>query len=125
MKIKYDPTIPIFLQIAQKLKEDVFNGVYKTGDKLPSISELSTMMDVNQNTVIRVYEALDREHLVESRRGMGYFLAATEQDIERLRVEMATGICEKAVMQFRELHFSDEQIIASINDYLKSTGGKK
>lgn len=121
MRVHYDTKIPIFLQIIRKIKLDIFHGVYKSGDKVPSIHEMNEIMDVNPNTIVRVYSELDREGLLESRRGSGYFVAASEEDIARLRLEMADNAAESAVKKFRELKFSDDEIRAAIDTYLKKT----
>lgn len=121
MRVHYDTKIPIFLQIIRKIKLDIFHGVYKSGDKIPSIHEMNEIMDVNPNTIVRVYSELDREGLLESRRGSGYFVVASEEDIARLRIEMADNAAELAVKKFRELKFSDDEIRAAIDTYLKKT----
>lgn len=75
MKIDPGSHIPIYLQIAQGIRAAVAAGVYRPGEALPSLRALALDVQVNPNTVQRAYDALEREGLVYSRRGMGLFVA--------------------------------------------------
>ncbi|HBE67958.1 MAG TPA: hypothetical protein DDW52_07395 [Planctomycetaceae bacterium] len=66
---------PIFRQIATHLRQSIENGVYRPGEMLPSIRALAIDIKVNPNTVQRAYDALEKEGLAESRRGVGVFVA--------------------------------------------------
>lgn len=66
--------IPIFRQIADHLRRSIDSGVYKAGEMLPSLRALAIDIKVNPNTVQRAYDALEREGVVESRRGVGIFV---------------------------------------------------
>jgi len=66
--------IPIFRQIADHLRRCIDLGVYKAGEMLPSLRALAIDIKVNPNTVQRAYDALEREGVVESRRGVGIFV---------------------------------------------------
>ena len=65
---------PIFRQIADDLRRCIDSGVYKAGEMLPSLRSLAIDIKVNPNTVQRAYDALEREGVVESRRGVGIFV---------------------------------------------------
>ena len=66
---------PIFQQIAAHLRKQVSDGIYKSGEALPSLRVMAVDIKVNPNTVQRAYELLEREGVVESRRGVGVFVA--------------------------------------------------
>jgi GntR family transcriptional regulator len=68
-------SISIFRQIADQLRSAVDAGVYKAGEILPSLRVLAIDIKVNPNTVQRAYDALEREGVVETRRGVGIFVA--------------------------------------------------
>ncbi len=74
---------PIFVQIADGVRGAVARGVYRPGEALPSVRALALDLGVNPNTVQRAYEELEREGLVESRRGMGMFVSAKGLDSAR------------------------------------------
>ncbi|XZE20724.1 GntR family transcriptional regulator [Pirellulaceae bacterium SH449] len=71
--------IPIFRQIADQLKQAVDAGVHKPGEMLPSQRVLAIEIKVNPNTIQRAYEALEREGVVETRRGIGVFVVQSSR----------------------------------------------
>ena len=66
--------VPIFQQIAAHLRIQIADGIYKAGETLPSLRVMAVDIKVNPNTVQRAYELLEREGIVESRRGVGVFV---------------------------------------------------
>ena len=66
---------PIYQQIGDILCEDILRGVYKDGDKIPSIRELAVSMEVNPNTVLRTYNYLQDQEIIRNQRGIGYFIS--------------------------------------------------
>ncbi|WP_083444884.1 phosphonate metabolism transcriptional regulator PhnF [Pseudorhodobacter aquimaris] len=71
---------PIWLAIANALRNDISEGRYAPGDKLPTESRLSDRFGVNRHTVRQALSHLTEEGLVRSRRGAGSFVAATPTD---------------------------------------------
>ena len=90
-----NPT-PIGEQIFRQIAFAVATGVFRPGDKLPSVRELSSKVLVNPNTVAKVYRELERSGIVQAKRGLGMFVAnGSEARCARIR--------EKAVrLSFRE-----------------------
>lgn len=70
---------PIFRQIADQLRQAVDAGVHKPGEMLPSQRTLAVDIKVNPNTIQRAYEALEREGIVETRRGVGVFIVQSDR----------------------------------------------
>ncbi len=64
----------IYLQIAELVCENVLSGLWKPGDRIPSIRELAESIEVNPNTVVRTYAYLQDQGLIQNQRGIGYFL---------------------------------------------------
>jgi GntR family transcriptional regulator len=75
MRIEPDSHVPVFLQIVEQLRSSIAAGVYRAGEGLPSLRVLSTDLRVNPNTVQRAFDELCRQGLIESRRGVGMFVA--------------------------------------------------
>lgn len=57
---------PIFEQVVDKIKENIMMGGLKSGEKMPSIRELSKMLTINPNTVCKAYAELERQKLIET-----------------------------------------------------------
>uniref|UniRef100_A0AAU2JZE2 GntR family transcriptional regulator n=1 Tax=Streptomyces sp. NBC_00049 TaxID=2903617 RepID=A0AAU2JZE2_9ACTN len=81
-----------YLQIVQQTKQALRLGLLEPGDKLPTAREVVEATAINPNTVLKAYRELEREGLVEARRGVGTFvrrsLGSTPAD-STLRDELA------------------------------------
>jgi GntR family transcriptional regulator len=75
VKIEPNSHIPIYLQIADGIRDAVAAGVYLPGEPLPSLNALALQVQVNPNTVQKAYDELAREGVVYSQRGKGLFVA--------------------------------------------------
>lgn len=76
MKLKVDPhsDVPIYRQMIDSIAGAIESGDLESGDKLPSIRELSTQLAINPNTTAKVYRELEIRGFVESRPGAGCFV---------------------------------------------------
>ncbi|MFF9983682.1 GntR family transcriptional regulator [Streptomyces erythrochromogenes] len=76
--------VATYVQIVQQTKQALRLGLLEPGDKLPAAREVVEATAVNPNTVLKAYRELEREGLVEARRGLGTFvrrsLGATPSD---------------------------------------------
>ena len=68
-----DPA-PIYVQIGRAIRAGVATGHLAKGTQLPTVRQLAVELKVNANTVAKVYSDLEREGLVETRRGVGTFI---------------------------------------------------
>lgn len=65
----------IYLQITDHIGENILTGVWPEGERIPSVRELAVTVEVNPNTVMRAYTALQDRRIIYNRRGIGYFVA--------------------------------------------------
>jgi GntR family transcriptional regulator len=77
MLIRVEPSsgVPITRQIVDQIRSRCASGLLKAGDRLPSVRELARQIAVNQNTILRAYERLTAEGVLELRHGEGTFVA--------------------------------------------------
>ncbi|WP_369036138.1 MULTISPECIES: GntR family transcriptional regulator [Streptomyces] len=66
--------VSTYLQIVQQTKQALRLGLLEPGDKLPTAREVVEATAINPNTVLKAYRELEREGLVEARRGLGTFV---------------------------------------------------
>ena len=66
---------PIYVQISERLCDEILSGVYKEDDRIPSVRDYSVLLGVNNNTVMKAYEELSGSEIIYNKRGMGYFAA--------------------------------------------------
>ncbi len=76
---------PIYVQIAERLADEIASGRYGADDRVPSVREYSVLLEVNVNTTVKAYELLARLGVIYNRRGMGYYVA--EDAAARIRAE--------------------------------------
>jgi GntR family transcriptional regulator len=74
LRIEKGSAVPISRQIADQIGSLCASGALRAGERLPSVRELARELAVNQNTVLRVYERLCGEGLLEMRHGQGTFI---------------------------------------------------
>jgi GntR family transcriptional regulator len=99
MLIDPKSSTPIFRQIADQLRRAIDSGVYKPGEMLPSLRTMAVDIKVNPNTVQRAYDALEREGVVETRRGIGIFVASANRNRVSAAEERLTNHLLVAVRQ--------------------------
>lgn len=73
--------MPLYMQIKEKLAQDIRDKKYKYGEKLPSELELAALFGVSRSTLREAIRALSQEGLVSIRRGVGTFVTGTRLDI--------------------------------------------
>ena len=74
---------PIFLQIAERICDEILQGHYPEGERMPSVREYAAEVEVNVNTVVRSYDWLSQKDIIYNRRGMGYFASPGAKDTIR------------------------------------------
>jgi GntR family transcriptional regulator len=74
IRIERGSSAPISRQIAEQIRTQCLAGVLKPGQCLPSVRQLARDLAVNVNTIVRVYERLTHEGLLEMRHGEGTYV---------------------------------------------------
>ena len=65
---------PIFLQMADRLCDEILADKYKDDDRIPSVREYAVLLEVNTNTAVKAYDELARANIIYNKRGLGYFV---------------------------------------------------
>lgn len=117
--MSFDTRIPIYLQIMERIKKDIVSGKLKGGDKMPSVRAFAKELQVNVNTVQRVYQELEREKILYSQRGIGSFVTDNEAIVEQIKEEMARELLGNFVRGMRELGFSKERTLTALQAYME------
>ncbi|WP_150268278.1 GntR family transcriptional regulator [Paenibacillus tepidiphilus] len=114
MAIEFDNNQPIYLQIMNYLKVEIITGKLKPGDKIPSVRELAAELQINPNTVQRTFQELEREEIVETRRGMGRYVTGKEETIMTIKQEMAQDVLDRFIRGMQELGFQEDEIVSAV-----------
>ena len=80
--VSIDPrdATPIYAQLERGLRAAVATRRLRPGDQLPTVRQLAVELQINANTVARVYAELERAGVIETRRGVGSFISATSAE---------------------------------------------
>ena len=116
---------PLHAQISMQIRAKILAGELKESEALPSIRGLAKEQRVSVITVQRAYDDLDREGLIVSKRGKGFFVASLSDDkkrkiaLNRLNVKITPVINDALATGL-----NPEDIRSLILKLLKSRGGK-
>jgi len=86
----------LYEQVANRLQEQIANGILKPGDRLPSIRKLKQQLSVSFSTVTEAYRLLEDRGLIAARPQSGYYVKATalQQHLEPSLTEPYARVCE-------------------------------
>jgi DNA-binding transcriptional regulator YhcF (GntR family) len=93
IRLESSSAVPVYRQIVDQIRYQIASGTLRAGDRLPSVRELARRLPANQNTVLKAYELLTHEGLLNRRQGDGTFVTDAPSAIkrsERLRKVSAT-----------------------------------
>jgi GntR family transcriptional regulator len=111
--------VPIYVQVMEQIRQRVAAGVLAPGDQLPSVRELASQLLINPNTAARIYRDLEREGLVEFRRGQGTFVSERAKALaERDRLRLLSKRLEDLVAQARTFGVSDDVLVDLLREIL-------
>lgn len=118
MLIKFDESVPIYVQIMKGVLWDIAVGELAPGDKLPSVRDLARDAKVNPNTAQRAYMELERAGVVETLRGQGTFVVANPETVKEVRDEVTQGAVRSFVDEMRRLRHGDNDIMSLVSQEL-------
>ena len=109
--MEYNPSLPIYLQVANSIKRDIVTGKLEPGAKLPSVRDLAVEYTINPNTVSRVYRELEMENVCFTRRGAGTFVTQDPERVRTMRREMAGTLIYEFLEGMKQLGYTQEEAI--------------
>ena len=110
---------PIYLQLMERIQQDIIAGVYKPGDKLPSVRDLALDASVNPNTMQKALSELERSGLVYSQRTSGRFITEDEAMLRNMKLELASEHIRQFFEKMGQLGFQNEEALELIEKALK------
>jgi GntR family transcriptional regulator len=81
MDREWNDSQPIYRQLRDRVVDMILDGVLKEGDPLPSVRNVSAEYRVNPLTVLKAYQQLTDDELVEKRRGLGMFVRSGARNL--------------------------------------------
>lgn len=123
-KINYYSGIPVYQQIIAGFEEAVISGKLKADEPIPSIRELGKKLKVNPNTIARAYRDLETSGYVYSRPGIGYFIAAqNEEAIAEKALSLIRGELADTILTAKKYKISSEELKGLVVDLIAEVYG--
>ena len=94
MEFVFDNNVPIYIQLVEYIKIYLISGVFKSGEKLPSVREFATTFKVNPNTMQKALVELESLDLIYTERTNGKYVTKDEKLIEKLKDEYALTLAK-------------------------------
>ncbi len=118
---------PIYLQIVDRICALIMDGTYGLGQRIPSVRDYATALQVNPNTVMRSYEYLSREDLIYNRRGIGFFVCeGAIENVRRLNSStFFNGEIQQMFQRLNQLKITPAQLNELYTKYLDAIDKKK
>jgi GntR family transcriptional regulator len=111
--------VPTYLQLVQQVRQAVRLGILSSGDQLPTVKEVVGGLTINPNTVLKAYRELDREGLVEGRRGIGTFVSSIPPPLPPARLDDLRTSLRQWVAQARSAGLDEENMATLFADIVR------
>lgn len=111
----FKENVPIYEQIKEIIKGNIIKNVWKEGEKIPSVREFASELEVNPNTVMNALKDLQREGILENKRGIGNII----QDgvAKKISAEMKEEFC---IVKLVEIIKDAKRLGISISEFNKN-----
>ena len=119
IKLYYKSSLSLHEQIANNIKNLIFNGAYPEHSQLPSVREMSVDITVNPNTVQKAYKLLENDGYIYSVKGKGNFVAPVSKDENTETKKNLYADLEKTIKELAYLKESKKSIFESIDKIYK------
>ena len=119
MPWELDNDRPIYLQLMERIQQDIIAGIYKPGDKSPSVRDLALDAAVNPNTMQKALAELERSRLVYSQRTSGRFITEDEAMLKNMKMQLAREHIREFFEKMHQLGFGDDETLELIQKILR------
>lgn len=107
----------IYLQIADHLCDEILQDKYLEEERIPSVREYASIVEVNVNTCMRTYDWLQNQDIIFTKRGLGYFVnhGAKDTILAMRKHEFFEDFLPDLTKKMQTLGISAEELIEEIN----------
>ena len=119
MAWKFASDRPVYIQIADKIKQFILSGEYAPGTQIPTVRQIALEAAVNPNTVQRAFSDLENEGLIIVRGTLGRFVTEDTEKINYCRHEYAIQTVKDFVYDMKKLSIPDNEISDMLEEVLR------
>jgi len=122
-RMNFKENKPIYLQIADRICDEILQGRYAENDRIPSVRDYAATVEVNANTAMRSYDFLQSRSVIRMQRGIGYFVEPGAS--ERIRSFRRESFMNEELYDFfrqaRSIGITAEELEILYRQYLSDT----
>ncbi len=122
MRAPFEQDKPIYVQIREKIEDQIINDQLKEGDQAPSTNQLVNFYKINHATVTKGVNQLVEEEILYKKRGIGMFvtLGAKDKLIQKRKATFVDDYVRKLVREADKLGITESEVV----DYIKHVKGR-
>ena len=121
MDIEFDNERPIYIQLIERIREDIVLGKYSLGSRIPSVREYALELKINPNTVQKALTELEKEKLIVCDSTNGRNITSDKKVVDNAKEKLVKCKVEEYVSNMKNIGVSLDESIK----YLKKYGGIK
>jgi GntR family transcriptional regulator len=122
--IDYQDSRPIYEQIVENFKTQMYKGILQADDQMPSVRSLAMELSTNPNTVQKAYAELERQGFIYTVKGRGNFVKGNASMIDNKKQELLEEIIE-LFSEAEDIGISAEELFAEIRKRIQESKGGK
>ena len=116
IKLNEASGLPLYLQIVEQVKRMAASGSLRSDDRLPTVRELAAELIVNPNTIAHAYQQLEREGVIETRRGLGSYVCSSGSLLSaEARTKLIEDILDRALVEAHHLNIEPDDVAEILN----------
>ena len=117
--------VPFYLQVVQQIKRLIVSGAILPGDQLPAVRDMARDLVLNPNTIAKAYQELERDGVVETRRGLGTFACAPTSTMSALeRRATVQELLKKVLLEAEQIKVPAEEVAEILTELIEERNGQ-
>jgi GntR family transcriptional regulator len=116
--MRFNDTIPIYLQISNDIKEKIISRQINEGEKLPSIREYCSIYEVTSLTMQRAIQQLESDGIVRTKKGIGIFVM--ENSRHMLKEDMVQTHMTEFITRMKNMGLQNDMILKLLKEALEN-----
>ena len=125
MQFNFESDTPIYIQVAEQIKDAILSGAFPEETQIPSTTEVSVTYKINPATALRGVTLLVDAGILYKKRGVGIFVqkGAAEKILNQRKDAFYNGYIIRLLKKTKKLHISRQEIIRMIEEEITDGSG--
>lgn len=125
MQFNFESDTPIYMQVAEQIKDAILSGAFPEETQIPSTTEVSVTYKINPATVLRGVTLLVDAGILYKKRGVGIFVqkGAADKILNQRKDAFYNGYIIRLLEEAKKLHISRQEIIRMIEEEITDGSG--